>query len=90
MDGFNDFVERMKVEKDGFAELWESRRIIRELETVMISKEINQATISERTGLKQSAISRFFSCKNSPNIDTVIKIATALGCKLELMVKEVK
>ena len=48
MDGFNDFIERMKVEKDGFAELWESRRIIRELETVMISKEINQATISDR------------------------------------------
>jgi hypothetical protein len=30
MGNFNDFIERMKREKDGFAEVWESNRPRRE------------------------------------------------------------
>jgi len=52
MSNFNDFIQKMKIEKDGFAELYESRRIIRELELVKESKNISQSELSERTGLK--------------------------------------
>lgn len=88
MSNFNDFIQKMKIEKDGFAELYESRRIIRELELIKESKNISQSELSERTGLKQSQISRFFSCKHNPQIDLVVKIADALGCKLSLEIKE--
>lgn len=88
MSKFDDFVKRMKEEKDGFAEVWESKRIIRELAIVKECKKISQKELSERTGLKQSQISRFFACNTTPRIDLVVKIAMALDCKISLEVDE--
>mgnify|MGYP000978335760 CR=1 FL=1 len=84
MGNFDNFIERMKKEKEGFAEIWERNRIMRELDGIRAYRLITQQELSEKTGLKQEALSRFFNCKNEPKIGTVIKVAKALGLKLEL------
>lgn len=46
---------------------------------------ITQEELSRRTGLKQSAIARFESGKQSPNTDTLFRILEALGFTLEIV-----
>lgn len=85
MGGFENFIEKMKRDKKGFAELWERNRISRELGIAFDMSGMTQLELSQKTGIKQEALSRFFNCRNEPRIGTVVKIAKALGLKLELV-----
>lgn len=49
------------------------------LKSIANDKGITQEVIAERTGLKQSNISRVFSLKYCPRLDTFLQIATAIG-----------
>ncbi|MDR1702537.1 MAG: helix-turn-helix transcriptional regulator [Sporomusaceae bacterium] len=49
-----------------------------------ITLKISQQELAERTGLTQSAVARFEACGVMPRIDTVEKIAQALGCYLTI------
>ena len=48
------------------------------LKEIADSKGNTQLEISEQTGMLQSAISRFFSLKFKPTLDTFLQIAKAL------------
>ena len=48
------------------------------------SKGLSQKQLAEMTGLKQPAIARIENNTNSPQLDTIIKIADALGLKITL------
>jgi len=86
MGNFNDFIERMKREKDGFAEVWESNRPRREfighIEEIRIKKGMTQKELAEKVGLHQSAIARFESGESNPALKTILKIVGALDQKL--------
>lgn len=45
---------------------------------------VTQTELARRTGFHQSHVARFFSAKYSPNMDTFLKIAGALGLHLDL------
>ena len=55
--------------------------------TIEARKKANmtQEQLSKKTGIKQSAIARFESGKQSPNIDTLLKILEAVGCTIEIV-----
>ena len=55
--------------------------------TIEARKKANmtQEDLSKKTGIKQSAIARFESGKQSPNTDTLFKILAALGCTIEIV-----
>ena len=48
------------------------------LKEIADNKEISQLEISERTGMLQSAVSRFFSLKFKPTLETFLQVAQAL------------
>ena len=48
------------------------------LKEIADNKGITQLEISERTGMLQSAISRFFSLKFKPTLETFLQVAQAL------------
>lgn len=57
-------------------EQWELLVLL--LKEIAEDKGISQREIAEITGFKQSAISRFFSLKFKPTLDTFLKIAKAV------------
>jgi len=48
------------------------------LKEIADEKNISQNEISENTGMLQSAVSRFFSLKFKPTLDTFIQVAKAI------------
>ncbi len=46
------------------------------------SKNLNQSTIAKTSGVPQGTISRVFSGKSSANIETLCKIAEAVGARI--------
>lgn len=48
-------------------------------------KGLTQKELAELTNLTQSVIARFENKKVSPNLETLMKIATALECKIDII-----
>lgn len=46
---------------------------------------MTQKELANATGLTQSVIARFEKKKTVPQLDTLIKVASALGCSLEIV-----
>lgn len=49
------------------------------LKEISESKGITQGVIAERTGLVRSNVSRFFSLRYKPTLDTFLSVAKAIG-----------
>jgi DNA-binding phage protein len=60
------------------------QEIIIELKQIAEAKDMTQMEMQARTGLLQSTISRFFDLKYKSNLETVGKVANALGYELVL------
>ena len=58
------------------------------LKEIAESKGVTQNEIANNTGLIQSNISRFFSLRYKPNLETLIKISNALNCKITITENE--
>lgn len=65
------------------AETWTS--IIDEIIKLRHQKKMTQQDIASAAGLSQSVIARFESKKNAPQLNTLLRVLTALGCKLHIM-----
>jgi transcriptional regulator with XRE-family HTH domain len=52
------------------------------LAAIARSRNLTQAAISEKSGVPQGTISRVFSGKCSANIETLCKIAEAVGAEI--------
>jgi transcriptional regulator with XRE-family HTH domain len=49
-----------------------------------LARELSQAGLAELCGTTQSAIARLESGERPPRIDTLLRIANALDCELEI------
>lgn len=52
------------------------------------NKGITQKELATAACLTQSVIARFESKRTTPQLDTLLKVASALGCSLEITSKE--
>ena len=57
----------------------EMSRVIVELIEARVERGYSQRQLASRSGIKQSAIARMESLKSIPRLDTVIRVAKALG-----------
>ena len=51
-------------------------------------KGMTQAQLAKAAGVKQSAVARLESLKATPQIDTLLKVLTPMGYKLEIVPDE--
>lgn len=54
------------------------------LQSARVQKGFTQLSLSEKTGLSKSTIERIESCRFSPNLDILYKIAFVLDLKLSV------
>ena len=59
---------------------------IDQLRIIAYRNKISQEEIARRTGMKQQYISKIFNGKHSPTVETLQKIADALGAEITVRV----
>lgn len=57
-------------------------QIAAQIAAIAHTKNLTQSAISEKSGVPQGTISRVFSGKSSANIETLCKIAEAVGARI--------
>lgn len=60
------------------------KQIISDLKSIAAEKGITQEEIAEKTGLIQSNISRLFSLKYCPTLNTLALICDAVGVEIKI------
>ena len=79
---------KKQMENSEFKELYEKNegeyQIAREIIKARIEMRMTQKELSEKTGIRQSNISRIENGNCSPTVETLEKIAQGLGKKLEI------
>lgn len=75
-----------KIQADNPSE-YERKILVEHLKQYFEFTGITQQELAELTGLHQSNISRVLSGKYSPELDTFLKIASALNLRIEIKVK---
>jgi len=73
---------------EGFRLLWKEReaayKIARELVRLRKRRGLSQSEVARRAGLKQPAIARLESGAITPTLDTIQRVAQALGRQVEI------
>lgn len=87
MSSFKEHLDR-HLEDPEFAAEYEAMRpeyeAIRAVIAARLECNMTQKELAERTGLRQSNISRIESGASSPTVDTLARIAAGLGKKLKI------
>ncbi len=85
MSDFRDYLNK-QLEDPGFAAEYEQLRpeyeAIQAIIAARLECNMTQKELAEKTGIRQSNISRIESGTSSPTIDTLSRIAAGLGKKL--------
>jgi transcriptional regulator with XRE-family HTH domain len=77
-------LDRLQRRLAGAEDGWFFASIAAQVSARRVHLGLSQAELAARCGTTQSAIARLESGGRPPRIDTLLKIATALGCDLEV------
>lgn len=87
MSDFREYLKKQIDDPDFKAE-YEAMRpdyeAIRAVIAARLESNMTQAELAEKTGIRQSNISRIESGTSSPTVDTLARIAAGLGKKLKI------
>ena len=85
---FDELWEDLKNEDEESRQFFQTAediaKVINRLTEERVSQGLSQRDLAKRCGLKQAAIARMESVKSIPRLDTVMKVADALGLELQL------
>jgi DNA-binding XRE family transcriptional regulator len=81
----NELVESGDLTREEIAESKARAAIMWELIQARNEKKISQRKLEELTGIRQTTITRIESGKNSPSVDTMIKVLAPLGKTLAVV-----
>ncbi|MBP5744439.1 MAG: helix-turn-helix transcriptional regulator [Oscillospiraceae bacterium] len=83
---FDDVWEELKSEDEEsrrvFQTAEDTAKLINRLSGERIRQGLTQEELAGKAGLKQSAVARMESVKSVPRLDTVLKVADALGLEM--------
>jgi transcriptional regulator with XRE-family HTH domain len=77
-------VERLREALAGAEDGWFFARIADEVAEQRMARGLSQQQLAELVGTTQSAIARLESGGRPPRIDTLLRIANAVDCELEI------
>jgi transcriptional regulator with XRE-family HTH domain len=77
-------LERLRERFAGAEDGWFFARIAEQVEEQRRARQLSQKQLAELVGTTQSAIARLESGGRPPRIDTLLRIANALDCELEI------
>lgn len=87
MSDFREYLKKQMEDPD-FKTEYESMRpdyeAIRAVIAARLESNMTQAELAEKTGIRQSNISRIESGASSPTIDTLARLAAGMGKKLKI------
>lgn len=87
MSDFREFLSR-QLEDPAFAAEYEAMRpeyeAVRAVIAARLENHMTQKELAEKTGIRQSNISRIESGASSPTIDTLSRIAAGMGKRLKI------
>lgn len=66
----------------------EWKLLIQKMRMAAKERRIRNCEISQTTGIKEPNITRFFSLKCSPQLDTFLKIGAAVGVKTDIFLNK--
>lgn len=66
----------------------EDKKLIEFIVETRNKLNLSQQEVADLAGMKQPVVARFEKCKVTPRIDTLIRIAHALGLEVVLSLKE--
>lgn len=85
---YRDHLERLLAEDSDFSTQWKTdepeREVLFALAELRCNQGLTQLELSERTGIKQSELSKLENGKANPTIATLQKLAKGLGMRLEV------
>ena len=88
---FDDVWEELKNEDEEsrrvFQTAEDTAKLINRLSGERIRQGLTQEELARKAGLKQSAVARMESVKSIPRLDTVLKVADALGLEMTFVQK---
>ncbi len=88
---FNELWEDLKNENEESRQFYQTAediaKIINRLTEERVRHGLSQRDLAKLCGLKQSAIARMESIKSIPRLDTVLKVADALGVEIQMVEK---
>lgn len=77
-----------ELKDEGFRVLWNERqaayKVARELIRLRKQQKLSQSEVARRAGLKQPAVARLESGAVKPTLDTIQRVARALGRQVEV------
>lgn len=87
MSDFRNYLDQQKKNPE-FAEEYEAMRpeyeAIRAVIAARLESRMTQKDLAEKTGIRQSNISRIESGASSPTVETLARIASGLGKQLKI------
>src|SRR5690242_11582319 len=66
---------------------WFFARVAEQVAAQRAARGLSQAELAELTGTTQSAIARLESGRRAPRLDTLLRVANALDCELEVALR---
>jgi len=84
-ENWNDIRKQLNISPEQEAEIQLELDIINATIEARKKNKLTQTELAEKTGLKQSVIARFEKNRNSPRIDTTIRMLLPMGYTLRVV-----
>lgn len=63
--------------------VFDSETLARSIASRRVAHKLSQEDLADASGVSRGAISKFESCNSNPTLESAVKVANALGCGVD-------